>query len=151
MDGRKEEVLKAEDAILRLGKEAERTASANRKLEEVTTQVIKAQEEVSGARKEILSFAESSAAMNKRTEELVNSLNSRYEAVENRLRGIDLEITAFRKSVENLESSVSQTAKDLESVRLGHESLAKQQGKMFIGLVLVVVVSFVATLVMNFL
>lgn len=143
MDDRKEEVLQAEGAILRLGKEAERMDVVNGKLEEVTTQLIKAQEEVGEARKEILSFAESSASMNKRTEELIGSLNLRYEAVENRLRGIDLEITAFRKGIDEIETSVQEVSKAVQEVKDEQENIIDQQGKMFLVIIVVMIVSII--------
>ena len=143
MDDRKEEVLRAEGSILRLGREAERMGVVNTKLEEVTTQLIAAQEEVREARKDILSFAESSASMNKRTEELVGSLNLRYEAVENRLRGIDLEITTFRKGIDVFETRIQEVSKVVQEVKEDQEHIIDQQGKTFLAIIVVMIVSII--------
>jgi DNA repair exonuclease SbcCD ATPase subunit len=148
MDGRKEEVLQAEEAILRLGKESERMDAFNKKLEDVTAQILKAQEEVSGARKEILSFAESSAAMNKRSEELVNSLNSRYEAVETRLRGIDLEITTFRKEVDTFGTTVTQTARNVQELKEYQDAIINKVHIIF-GITVIVLVLSITGIVIS--
>jgi len=149
MDGRKEEVLQAEEAILRLGKEAERTGAFNKKLEDVMVQIIKAQEEVEGARKDILTYAESSVAMSKRTEELVGSLNLRYEAVENRLRGIDLEMTAFRKEVDAIGTNLVQTAKNVQELKEYQDAILSKVHAIF-GITVIVLVLSIAGIVISF-
>lgn len=146
MDGRKEEVLQAEEAILRLGKEAERMGAFNKKLEDVTAQFLNAQGEVEGARKDILTYAESSVSMSKRTEELVSSLNSRYEAVETRLRGIDLEINALRKGVDGFEAALSQTAKDAQEITFKLVGAQNSLNRLYILLIVVLGASVIGAL-----
>jgi hypothetical protein len=143
MEERKEDVLQAEESILRLGKETERMSATNKLLEGVTESVSKAQAEVIEARKDIVRYSESSAAMNKRTEELVISLNSRYEALETRLRGIDLEITTLRKDVEGVDAAVLQAAKNVQEIKECQEETNDKNKLSFTLLLIVLVISVI--------
>ena len=147
---KRKEVLAAEDAVLRLGKEAERMSATNKLLEGTAASVAKAKEEVAEARKEISRFAESTSSTNKRIEELVTSVNSRYDALETRLRGIDLEMTAVRKGVDGLEGSIGKTSSDILFIRSHLQNLGQGLRTMDTLIVIVLVVSVIG-IVINFL
>jgi len=125
-------------------------SAANNSLEEAAASVGKAQEEVAEARKEIKRYTESSASMSKRTEELVASVNSRYEALETRLRGIDLEITAFRKSVDVLDGSVRNIVVDVTEIKNHQQRFGRGLRTLYI-LLMIVLGTSVIGIVVNFL
>ena len=147
MEERKKEVLAGEEAILRLGKEAERMSAANRSLEGAAASVRKAQGEVAEAREAIKRYAESSSLTSKKVEDLVASLSSRFEALETRLRGIDLEITAFRKNADGLEESVKKTAADVADIKNNQQKLRQGLRTLYILLIVVLGVSVIGIIV----
>lgn len=150
MEEKKQQVLASEDAILRLGKEAERMSATNKLLEGVIETVRKSQTDVNDARIEIIRYSESASTMNKRTEELVTSLNSRYEALEMRLRGIDLELTSFRKGLDGIESNERLLGKNIESIMHDYKR-TEQRMTTFVALLFIVLGASIVGIVSNFL
>jgi hypothetical protein len=149
LEEKRREVLAAEEAMLRVGKEAERMSASNKLLADASISVGKAQEEVEGARNEIRGYIELLASMNKRTEELIHSSNSRQEAVESRLRGIDLEITAIRKSADELDDTIKKLATNISEMRTRQERIELRLKMIYFGLLVVLGIS-VLGIIFNF-